>query len=79
MIQFSCLKISTISLHPSVLRNRDIILTGDELGMMEDALVAYSDLENVLFQVIPALVFSHHLFLNNHALKSVFNTLQPRC
>ena len=28
-----------------------IFLTGDELGMMEDALVAYSDLANVSFRV----------------------------
>ena len=31
-------------------------VTGDELGMMEDALVAYKDLENVYFEV-PSFTF----------------------
>ena len=35
-----------------------MVLTGDELGMMEDALVAYNDLGCVLFQV-----FIRHSFL----------------
>ena len=50
-----------------------MVLTGDELGMMEDALVAYNDLGCVLFQVFIGHSFCWQKCIILHLYFALFN------